>query len=61
MAKETTLQERGLSVGSLQMDSLDLTLQDLRSDFARKQREVVEWKTSSLVLSRDFPWDGITV
>lgn len=44
MAKETTLEERCLSVGSLLMDSLDLTLQDLRSDLTRQQREVGEWK-----------------
>jgi hypothetical protein len=39
------LEERCLEVGSIIMDSLDLQLQDVRLEFAKKQREVGEWRT----------------
>ena len=38
------LEERCLEVGSMIMDPLDLELQDARLEFAKKQREVSEWR-----------------
>ena len=38
------LEERCLEVGSMIIDPLDLELQDARLEFAKKQREVSEWK-----------------
>jgi hypothetical protein len=45
LTKEKVLEERCLEVGSIIMDSLDLQLQDVRLEFAKKQREVREWRT----------------
>jgi hypothetical protein len=42
LATEKNLEERCLSVGSLLVDSLDLTLQELGSELAKKQREVLK-------------------
>ena len=45
ITQEKVLEERCLEVGSIIMDSLDLQLQDVRLEFAKKQREVGEWRT----------------
>ena len=43
------------------MDPLDLELQDVRMEFAKKQREVTEWKIIMDVLKQNDQWDDISV
>ena len=43
------------------MDPLDLELQDARLEFAKKQREVSEWKIIMESMKQNDQWDDISV
>ena len=43
------------------IDPLDLELQDARLEFAKKQREVSEWKIIMESMKQNDQWDDISV